>query len=395
MRIGIVCPYAWDMPGGVQAHVRDLTEALLRRGHDVSVMAPGDEDAVLPHYVVPAGRAVPVPYNGSVARLTFGLVSNTRVRRWLREGEFDVLHVHEPASPSLSMLACWAAQGPIVATFHTSMQRSRAMSAAYTILQPVLEKISARITVSEDARRTLVEHLGGDAVLIPNGVAVRSFAGAAPLPGWPGTGGALGFLGRLDEPRKGLDVLLDALPAIVARRPEVRLLVAGPGDVGEATKRLTPQLRDRVTFLGMVDETDKARALASVDVFVAPNTGGESFGIVLLEAMAAGTAVLASDLEAFRRVLSGGRAGAMFAAGDARALADCAVSLLSSPERRASLRAGAVDVVRRYDWDRVAGDVVAVYEMVSRDATGVREDDSSPQPSPLGWRARLESRLGR
>jgi phosphatidyl-myo-inositol alpha-mannosyltransferase len=395
MRIGIVCPYAWDVPGGVQAHVRDLTGALLRRGHDVSVMAPADDDAPLPNYVVSAGRAVPVPYNGSFARLTFGLVSNTRVRRWLREGEFDVLHVHEPASPSLSLLACWAAEGPIVATFHTSMQRSRAMSAAYTILQPVLEKISARITVSEDARRTLVEHLGGDAVLIPNGVAVRSFAGATSLPGWPGTGGALGFLGRIDEQRKGLDVLMDALPTVAARFPDVRLLLAGPGDVAEATKRLSPRLRDQVTFLGMVDETTKARALASVDVFVAPNIGGESFGIVLLEAMAAGTAVLASDLEAFRRVLDDGRAGAMFPAGDARALGECAVSLLGSPEQRSRLRAAAVDVVHRYDWDAIAGDVVAVYEMVSRDAPGVREDESTPAMAPNGWRARLGSRLNR
>ncbi len=395
MRVGIVCPYAWDMPGGVQAHVHDLTEALIRRGHDVSVMAPADEDSPLPSYVVPAGRAVPVPYNGSVARLTFGLVSNTRVRRWLREGEFDVLHVHEPASPSLSLLACWAAEGPIVATFHTSMQRSRAMSAAYTILQPVLEKLSARITVSEDARRTLVEHLGGDAVLIPNGVAVRSFAGATPMAGWPGTGGALGFLGRIDEPRKGLDVLVDALPMIAEQYADVRLLVAGPGDVSEATKRLTPTLRDRVTFLGMVDEIDKARALASVDVFVAPNTGGESFGIVLLEAMAADTAVLASDLEAFRRVLDDGRAGAMFRTGDAGELALRATFLLAHPEQRSRLRAAAVDVVGRYDWDRVAGDVVAVYEMVSRDAPGVREDESPSMPAQNGWRARLESRLGR
>jgi phosphatidyl-myo-inositol alpha-mannosyltransferase len=395
MRVGLVCPHAWDVPGGVQAHVRDLTGALLRRGHEVSVMAPADEDAPLPHYVVPAGRAVPVPYNGSVARLTFGLVSNTRVRRWLREGEFDVLHVHEPASPSLSMLACWAAEGPIVGTFHTSMQRSRAMSAAYTILQPVLEKISARITVSEDARRTLVEHLGGDAVLIPNGVAIRSFADATPLPGWPGPGGALGFLGRIDEPRKGLDVLLDALPGVAAHYPGVRLLVAGPGDVEEATKRMSPAVRDRVTFLGMVDETDKARALASVDVFVAPNTGGESFGIVLLEAMAAGAPVLASDLEAFRRVLDDGRAGAMFPVENVSALADCAVSLLRSPEQRSLLRSGAREVVRRYDWDTIAGDVIAVYEMVSRGAPAVREDESTPGAAPIGWRARLESRLGR
>ena len=186
MKIGIVCPYSWDVPGGVQFHVRDLAEVLLARGHDVSVLAPADDDTPLPAYVVPAGRAVPVPYNGSVARVNFGPISAARVRRWLREGEFDVLHIHEPATPSLSVLACWAASGPIVATFHTANLRSRAMLAAYPILEPALEKISARIAVSEDARRTLVEHLGGDAVLIPNGVFVDRFAAAQPEPDWRG-----------------------------------------------------------------------------------------------------------------------------------------------------------------------------------------------------------------
>jgi len=180
-----------------------------------------------------------------------------------------------------------------------------------------------------------------------------------------------------------------------AQCADVRLLVAGPGDVEVATKRLAPRLRDRVTFLGMIDEADKARTLASVDVFVAPNTGGESFGIVLLEAMAAGTTVLASDLEAFRRVLDDGSAGAMFPAGDSRALADGALSLLARPECRAGLRAAATGVVRRYDWDNVSGDVVAVYEMVTRDAPAVREDESPPSATAHGWRARLESRLGR
>ncbi|MGO4752358.1 glycosyltransferase family 4 protein, partial [Streptomyces sp. 2MCAF27] len=178
MRIGIVCPYSWDVPGGVQFHIRDLAEHLIRLGHGVSVLAPADDDTPLPPYVVSAGRAVPVPYNGSVARLNFGFLSAARVRRWLHDGAFDVIHIHEPASPSLGLLACWAAQGPIVATFHTSNPRSRAMIAAYPILQPALEKISARIAVSEYARRTLVEHLGGDAVVIPNGVDVRFFADA-------------------------------------------------------------------------------------------------------------------------------------------------------------------------------------------------------------------------
>src|SRR5215467_13807029 len=184
MRIGMVCPYTWEVPGGVREHVSGLAEALMELGHEVSVIAPADEDAELPDYVVPAGRAVPVPFNGSVARLAFGFLSASRVRRWIREGSFDVLHVHEPAAPSLGLLACWAADGPIVATFHASVERSRALSAAGPILQSALEKITARIAVSEKARKTLVEHLGGDAVLIPNGVAVRRFAKADPLPGW-------------------------------------------------------------------------------------------------------------------------------------------------------------------------------------------------------------------
>src|SRR5579864_7776327 len=196
MKIGMVCPYSWDVPGGVQSHIRDLAEALIDEGHDVSVISAADDDTPLPPYVVPAGRAVPVPYNGSVARLSFGFLSASRVRRWLKDGDFDVLHVHEPAAPSLSLLACWVADGPIVATMHAAMPRSRALHAAQPILASALEKISGRIAVAEAARNTLVEHLGGDAVLIPNGVAVRRFRHADPLPGWPGPDGAIGFLGR-------------------------------------------------------------------------------------------------------------------------------------------------------------------------------------------------------
>jgi len=227
MRIGIVCPYTWDVPGGVQQHIRDLAEALIGLGHEVSVISPADDDTPLPDYVVPAGRAVPVPYNGSVARLAFGFLSAARVRRWVKEGNFDVLHVHEPAAPSLSLLACWVADGPIVATVHTAIPRSRLIHATSPVLQTALEKISGRIAVSEAARTTLVEHMGGDAVLIPNGVTVRRYEKATPLPGWPGPGGALGFLGRMDESRKGLDVLLRAFELLAADRPQLRLLIAG------------------------------------------------------------------------------------------------------------------------------------------------------------------------
>jgi len=383
MKVGIVCPYSWDVPGGVQFHVRDLAEVLQARGHGVSVLAPADDDTPLPAYVVPAGRAVPVPYNGSVARVNFGPLSAARVRRWLREGGFDVLHIHEPATPSLSLLACWAATGAIVATFHTANLRSRAMSAAYPILEPALEKIGARVAVSEDARRTLVEHVGGDAVLIPNGVFVDRFAAAEPREEWRGTGGTLGFIGRLDEERKGLPTLLAALTDVVAARPGVRLLVAGRGDEEEAVEDLAPEVRAAVTFLGVVSEVDKARLLRTVDAYVAPNLGGESFGIVLVEAMAAGAPVVASDLDAFGRVLDGGRVGVLFPTGDTAALAAALLRLLDDAPRRAALSTAAAAWVRRYDWATVGDELLAVYETVAAGAGRVGEDSARP------WRDRL------
>ncbi|MDT0268928.1 glycosyltransferase family 4 protein [Streptomyces sp. DSM 44915] len=383
MRIGIVCPYSWDVPGGVQFHVRDLAEHLIARGHEVSVLAPADEETALPPYVVGAGRAVSVPYNGSVARVNLGLMSASRVRRWVKEGDFEVLHIHEPVVPSLGLLTCWAARGPIVATFHTSNQRSRAMVAAYPILQPALEKISARIAVSEYARRTLVEHLGGDAVVIPNGVDVDFFAAAEPRQEW--SGGTLGFIGRIDEPRKGLPVLMKALPAILRARPGTRLLVAGRGDEQEALALLPTELHGQVEFLGMVSDEDKARLLRSVDVYVAPNTGGESFGIILVEALSAGAPVLASDLDAFAQVLDGGAAGELFANEDADALAAAAVRLLGDADRRAELTKRGSAHVRRFDWSTVGADVLAVYETVTAGAGAVAPDDRVGLLGRLGF----------
>ncbi|GIH94357.1 glycosyltransferase family 4 protein [Planobispora siamensis] len=375
MRVGIVCPYTWDVPGGVQAHIRDLAEALIEDGHQVEVIAPAADDAPLPSYVTPAGRAVPVPYNGSVARLAFGFLSANRVRRWIREGRFDVLHVHEPFVPSLGVLACWAAKGPIVATFHASYPRSRALSVSAPVLQSAVEKITGRIAVSDAARKTLVEHMGGDAVLIPNGVTVSRYAEAEPLPGWD-DGEVIGFLGRMDEPRKGLPVLLEAFALLAPERPQLRLLIAGPGDADEVMEKVPARFRDRVGLLGMVSEEDKVRAYHSVDVFCAPNLGGESFGIVLTEAMSAGAAILASDIPAFRRVLDDGQAGALFETGDAASLAREAAALLDDPARRAKLSDEARTAVWKYDWSTVARDVVRVYETVA--STGVVEEDDRP-----------------
>lgn len=384
MRIGIVCPYSFDVPGGVQFHVRDLAEHFIGEGHHVEVLAPADEETPLPFYVEGTGRAVPIPYNGSVARLAFGPITAAKVSRWLDQGDFDVVHIHEPIAPSLSILALWAVEGPTVATFHTSFVRSRAMQAAYPVVRSSIEKIHGRIAVSEAARETVITHVGGDAVVIPNGVFVDRFASAMPSPEWASSPGAptVAFLGRIDEPRKGLPQLLGALPSLLRVHPGLRVLVAGFGDVAAARARMAPGTEHAVEFLGGIDDLAKARLLSSVDAYVAPHTGGESFGIVLVEAMAAGAPVVASDLAAFLQVLDGGRSGLTFPTGDSEALASVLADLLSDPERGRQLSEAARRHVARYDWPSVAADVMAVYETVIEGTSAVVSKEGS------SWRRR-------
>ena len=391
LRIGLVCPYQWDVPGGVQYHVRDLAQTLRRLGHHVEVLTPAErEESLTDPFTTWAGRAFPVPYNGSMASLQFGPVAATRVRRWLREGRFDVVHVHEPASPSVSLLVCMMAEGPLVATFHAARERSRWLAAVGPVVRPWLEKIAGRIAVSDFSRRLQVEHLGGDAVIIPNGVHVGVFASGPSLPGHTRgvDGPTIGFLGRYDEPRKGLPVLLEAVRGVVRAHPGAQLLVAGRGDEGELRRLVGEDLRPHVSLLGELPEEDKAAFLRSVDLYCAPNLLGESFGIVLVEAMSAGAPVVASDLDAFAAVLAGGRAGVLVPRGDAPALARALRDLLDDPARRAELSARGSAVAAAYDWQVVARRVLAVYETVLVPGAGVTpvEDDAPSTAWPWARR---------
>jgi len=375
LRIGMVCPYAWDSPGGVRSHVADLAFELRARGHYVDILAPVDDPSLLVDgEVTNGGKPVSIRYNGSVARLNFGLRATRQVRKWIQDNDFDLVHVHEPMAPGLSLLTLWVADGPIVSTWHSSMPRSRVLASMNRIVQTAMEKVSGRIAVSEDARQTLVKHLGGDAVLIPNGVRVKAFQTGERHPQFDGSIPSLLFFGRLEESRKGLSVFLDALPAIIAKVPDVQIFIAGPGDVEEICKGLSESILARLIFLGRLTEEEKIQALHSADVYVAPNTGGESFGIVLIEAMAAGTVVLASDLPAFSRVLDGGVAGAMFKNGDSEDLAVQAIALLGDPNRRNTLQACGEQRVMRFDWEHVVDDVLAVYESVTVSGDRVTED---------------------
>jgi phosphatidyl-myo-inositol alpha-mannosyltransferase len=364
MRIGMVCPYSFDVPGGVQSHVLQLAEVMQARGQYVSVLAPSSPHVKLPEYVVSAGRAVPIPYNGSVARLQFSPAVHGKVRRWLADGDFDVLHLHEPNAPSLSMWALRIAEGPIVATYHTSTTKSLTLAVFQGVLRPWHEKIVGRIAVSDLARRWQMEALGSDAVEIPNGVDVASFASAPLLDGYPRPGKTVLFVGRYDEPRKGMAVLIEALPGLVEHFPGVQVLIVGRGDENELRSK-AGGLAGHLRFLGQADDAIKASALRSADVYCAPNTGGESFGIVLVEAMAAGTAVVASDLHAFRRVLRDGDAGRLVAAGDGAALAAGLVAVLESDRLAKRYVAAGAEAVRRYDWSVVANQIMQVYETVA------------------------------
>jgi phosphatidylinositol alpha-mannosyltransferase len=360
-RIGIVCPYGWDTPGGVQAHVSDLASFLISQGHYVSVLAPTSSDENLPDFVVSAGKPISIPYNGAVARILFGPIAFARVRQWISQGEFDLLHLHEPAIPSISLLACFAADGAMVGTFHASAKKQKAIFAIGPILEPVIEKLTARIAVSEAARSTLTEHLETDAVVVPNGIYAQRLSGGKLRAEW--SGNTLGFIGRFEEPRKGLNLLVEALPAIIRSIPDVRVIVAGPGDSANFLESVPPQLHSRFTFLGRISEEEKADFLHSISLYVAPNTGGESFGIILAEALAGGAAVVASDIPAFQALLGDGKYGTLFESESYSSFAHHIIELLTNNSRRNDLRTAGKAYAQSFDWDVVASRIYDVYEM--------------------------------
>jgi len=365
LRIGMVCPYGWDVPGGVQMHIRELAEHFTQLGHYVSVISPvSDEESITDPWLVNAGRPVPIPFNGSVARVLFGPIAASRVRQWIAQGDFDILHMHEPGIPSISLLACWAAEGAMVGTFHASTPKMRAIASVGPLIEPMIEKLSARIAVSEMAQATLNNLYGTEAVVIPNGIDYSRFKVAgrsrvreedAPL--------RIGFLGRFEETRKGLPLLLEALPKILKALPNLELVVAGPGDPEKVVAKIDPQISKHIRFLGRLSESEKVEFLSSLDLYIAPNTGGESFGIILAEAMASGTPVLASNIQAFVDLLAEGDSGVNFVSEDANDLAKSVIELLRNSSRLLQLSQNGLVSAVRFDWSSVASQIMSVYEV--------------------------------
>jgi phosphatidylinositol alpha-mannosyltransferase len=364
MDIGLVCPYEWTVPGGVGNHVAALAGQLRRAGHQVDVLAPAEGPVAEPGFVG-LGGSLAVPYNGSVARIAFGPRALHRVRRALRRGGYDLLHVHEPLSPSVGLLAATQAgpSVPVVGTFHANLGRSLALQAAGPLLGRVYDRLAGRIAVSASARDTWQGRFGGAMAVVPNGVGPEFFAGPRPLEGWKGGGPTLLFVGRL-EPRKGLVYLVRAFLRLKPAFPRLRLLVVGRDDKGQQGKAMAmvpPRLRTDLVFVGSVPQADLPSYYASADVFCAPSLGGESFGIVLAEAMAVGLPVVCSDIGGYRDLVHDGTDGLLVPPRDPEALAEAVAGVLDNPARLAAMGQAAAVAARRYAWEVVAAEVADVY----------------------------------
>jgi len=362
VKVGLVCPYEWTVPGGVGNHVRALAAELRRAGHRVDVLAPAERPVLEPGFVG-LGGSLAVPYNGSVARIAIGPRTLVKVRRALARGGYDLLHVHEPLSPSVGLLAVANTSVPTVGTFHANLDRSIALQAASPLLRPLYHRLAGRIAVSASARDTWQGHFGGSMAVIPNGVAPEFFACPEPLPGWKEAGPTVLFVGRL-EPRKGLAYLVRAFLRLKPRFPAARLLVVGRDRGHQQDKAMAmvpPRLRPDLVFVGSVPQADLPSYYASADVFCAPSLGGESFGIVLAEAMAVGLPVVCSDIGGYRDLVRDGSEGLLVPPRDPEALAEALAGLLDNPARRAAMGQAAAVAARRYAWEVVAGEVAEVY----------------------------------
>lgn len=362
MRIVIASPYDLDVPGGVQAHVLDLAASLRAGGDEVTVIAPGERSR---GHRIAVGGSVGVSFNDSVAPLALNPMAARRTAAAIRDLRPDVVHVHEPAVPFVSLAATLSADAPVVGTFHAWSERDRAYRIARPLARRLVSRLAARIAVSEAAARYHAGALGlpeGSFRIIPNAVDVERFRSARPIPGdAPPT---LLFVGRLEK-RKGLEQLIRAYVMLKTERPDVRLLVVGEGPERDRCQALLPaRLRSDVNFLGRVDHEDLPRFFRSADLYVSPALGGESFGIVLIEAMAAGTPVVASDIPGYRSVLKDGVHGLLVPPGDPKSLAGAIGELLGNESRRVSMGRDGQQAVRAYDWTSVTARIRDVYESV-------------------------------
>jgi phosphatidylinositol alpha-mannosyltransferase len=343
--------------------VRELGEEMLRLGHQVLGLAPIRGSAAEP-WVLRIGRPIDLTYNASNAPIDPRPWSARAVRRALQRFGPDVVHVHEPFAPSTSLWAMLVARAPIVATFHSGATTSRAYDLAAPVLRWLARRIAVRVAVSRAAARFAERRIGGPFEIVPNGLEVARWWEAEPRKDL-GNGTKLLFCGRLDG-RKGFPTALDAFARLAADRADVRMIVAGDGPDRDAVQRLAGGARARVTMLGMVPHEELPPIHRACDVYLGTSIGGESFGIVLAEAMAAGLPVVASHIPGYDEVVTDGVDGVLVRARDAAALAAATARVLDDPALAARLAAGGRERAASFDWSVVAAQLVDRYERAAR-----------------------------
>ncbi|MEX0833164.1 MAG: glycosyltransferase family 4 protein [Actinomycetota bacterium] len=363
MRVLLACPYDWDAPGGVQTHIRQLARELTSRGHEISVVAPGRGRARerWAHYVA---RPFRIPYRGTIAPIGPSPYSTRAIKREIEWFKPDLVHAHEPLVPSTAMYATLGSPVPVVATFHAFAERSMLLSVAAPLLRPVWRRLSSRVAVSQAAAKFVSGPFAPEPRIVPNGVDVRMFANAESAGDLP-PGRRLLWVNRLD-PQKGFQVALEAFRRLSDSHRDLSFVVAGDGPDRNEVRSLPGEVSRRVVMLGNVRHEDLPSYYAAADAFVAPALGQESFGIVLLEAMAAGVPVVASDIEGLREVVRDGETGKLVSRGDPAALADAVDSILSDGATAARLVEAGRRRADEFDWAVVAGKLEDVY----REAAG-------------------------
>ncbi|MBC51915.1 MAG: hypothetical protein CL747_07275 [Chloroflexi bacterium] len=373
MKIAMVSPYDFTWPGGVTAHVAQLARALGRSGHEVQVLAPHSpsRDFQDSDLLVPFGRSVPLPSGGSTARVTLSWWLYPKIRALLKKEQFDIIHLHEPMVPILPLCVLEFSKSVNVGTFHASYSRQHLYRAFQPIIKRWQKRLHGSIAVSPAARRYVNNTFPGEYEIIPNGIDYKHFsANVAPLPQYQDGKLNILFVGRLEK-RKGLRYLLEAYSKLKWEMPNTRLIVVGPGNPDKESYRILSShgLRD-VEFAGRVSYDELPRYYATADIFCSPATGGESFGIVLLEAMSAGKPVVASDIEGFRGIMTDGEQGLLVTKKDTDGLANALGRLARDPELRSKLGGQGSRSAEDYRWEVVAGRVEEYYNRCIQAANG-------------------------
>jgi phosphatidylinositol alpha-mannosyltransferase len=369
MKIGLVSPYDYAYPGGVMAHIFHLSQHLIKAGHEIKIIAPlSSPPAILDKGFIRLGRSVPVPTGGSTARISLSVWLEPRIKRLLREESFDVIHLHEPLAPVIPLLILHLSQSVNVGTFHAFHGSSRVYWLSKHMLRRSHDRLDGRIAVSSPALGFVSKHFPGDYRVIPNGIEFNRFSKPArPLRDFQDGKLNILFVGRLEK-RKGLRYLLGAYGKLKWKHPNTRLIVVGPGNPEpEAYRFIAERNIEDVVLVGGVSYEDLPRYYQAADIFCSPATGKESFGIVLLEAMAAGTPVVATDIVGYASVVEHGRDGLLVPPKDEEALAETIHALLLDPALRNRLSEQGARTADSFRWESVAGRVMEYYhELIPR-----------------------------